>query len=516
MATEGGPPPAGPGPGAAAPAVRAEELRRGSVGFGGVLFQSITFMAPAIATAFSIPIGMSFAGGAAPLAVILALVGSLFVASSVAQLARHMPTAGSFYTYVSTGLHPLLGFLVAWAFELALLVGGAFLALQIAIIVAPTLNSEFDVAADLWWPWAVLGAVVVFSLGYFGIKTTTRAGVILGIFEIGVILALSITLIVKAGSHNTVKVLGTHFANNPQFRGFSGVVAASVFSILAFIGFEEAAPLAEEAHEPRRHIQLAVVLSALIIGIFYLINTYASTVFYGPNRMVGFVGQGDGNPWQNLLARNAWGGFGFLIVFLALLNSAIANLNAANNSSSRNLYAMGRIRLLPGAFAALNRRFRSPYVGLLVQLVITIGVALWLGFQYDPLTAFGLTATVIVVMFIPIYILLNVACIVYFLRFRRVEFNPLLHLLLPVLGIAALVPAFLAGAGLPAFSFISRLPKPLSYAGPAAGVWMVIGIVYMLFLRARHPERISETRRIFIEEPLPESAKGTTSAPAAP
>jgi amino acid transporter len=501
MAMESGPPPAGPGP--AAPATRTEGLRRGAVGFGGVLFQSITFMAPAIATAFSIPIGMSFAGGAAPLAVIIALVASLFVASSVAQLARHMPTAGSFYTYVSTGLHPLLGFLVAWAYELALLVGAAFLALQISLIVAPTLTLEFGVSGDLWWPWAVLGAVVVFSLGYLGIKASTRTGIVLGIFEIGVILALAITLIIKAGGDNTVRVFTTHFANNPNFGGFSGVVAASVFSVLAFIGFEEAAPLAEEAHEPRRHVKLAVVLSALIIGIFYLINTYGSTVFYGPSRMVDFVKAGDGNPWQNLLARNAWGGFGFLIVFLALLNSAIANLNAANNSSSRNLYAMGRIRLLPGVFTALNRRFESPYVGLLTQLVITIGVALWLGFQYDPLTAFGLTATVIVVMFIPIYILLNLACIVYYLRLRRAEFNPLLHLLLPVLGIAAFIPAFLAGAGLPAFNFISRLPKPLSYAGPAAGVWMAIGIVYMLYLRARHPERIRETRRIFIEEPTP-------------
>jgi amino acid transporter len=503
MATESGPSPAGPGP--VVPAARTGELRRGVVGFSGVLFQSITFMAPAIATAFSIPIGMSFAGGAAPLAVVIALVASLFVASSVAQLARHMPTAGSFYTYVSTSIHPLLGFLVAWAFELALLVGGAFLALQIALIVAPTLNSEFSVSVDLWWPWAVLGAVMVFSLGYVGIKASTRVGLVLGVFEIGVILALAITLIVKAGSHNTVQVLGTHFANNPDFRGFSGVVAASVFSVLAFIGFEEAAPLAEEAHEPRRHVQLAVVLSALIIGIFYLVNTYASTVFYGPSRMVGFVGTGEGNPWQNVLARNAWGGFGFLIVFLALLNSAIANLNAVNNSSSRNLYAMGRIRLLPGVFTALNSRFRSPYVGLFAQLVITVGVALWLGFQYDPLTAFGLTATVIVVMFIPIYILLNLACIVYYLRFRRGEFNPVLHLLLPLLGIAAFVPAFLAGAGLPVFSFISKLPKPLSYAGPAAAVWMVIGIVYMLYLRARHPERIRETRRIFIEEPSPSS-----------
>src|SRR5205823_8144485 len=112
MATGGGR--AVPGP---RPTGQPEELRRGAVGFGGILFQSITFMAPAIATAFSIPLGFSFAGGAAPLAVIVALIASLCVASSVAQMAKHMPTAGSFYTYVSTSIHPMLGFLVAWAFD---------------------------------------------------------------------------------------------------------------------------------------------------------------------------------------------------------------------------------------------------------------------------------------------------------------------------------------------------------------------------------------------------------------
>ena len=156
---------AGTPPSAPTPAAEeSRELRRGAVGFGGILFQSITFMAPAIATAFSIPIGISFAGGAAPLAVIVALIASLCVASSVAQMAKHMPTAGSFYTYVSTSIHPLLGFLVAWAFELALLVGAAFLALQTALIVAPTLTAEYDVSANLWWPWAIMGAVIVFVM----------------------------------------------------------------------------------------------------------------------------------------------------------------------------------------------------------------------------------------------------------------------------------------------------------------------------------------------------------------
>src|SRR5262249_55302379 len=37
----------------------------------------------------------------------------------IAELAKHMPSAGSFYTYVSNSIHPGLGFLVGWAFELA-------------------------------------------------------------------------------------------------------------------------------------------------------------------------------------------------------------------------------------------------------------------------------------------------------------------------------------------------------------------------------------------------------------
>src|SRR5207248_4614625 len=155
--------------------------------------------------------------------------------------------------------------------------------------------------------------------------------------------------------------------------------------------------------------------------------------------------------------------------------------------------------------AALTKRFRAPGVALWTQLVITIGVGLWLGLQYDPYTAFALTATIIVDVFAPLYILLNVACIVYFLRFRRDEFNWLLHGLLPVLGIIAFIPAFLAGAGLPVFSFITPLPRPLSYAGPAVGVWMVIGIVYMVYLYRSHPDRIVETRRIFIDQPAPET-----------
>src|ERR1700710_1396012 len=151
-------------------------LRRGAVGFSGVLFQSITFMAPAIATAFSIPAGIAFSGGSAALSVIFALVASLLAAVSIGQLSKHMPSAGSFYTYVSNGIHPAAGFLVGWGFLLGILVGGPFLALQMGFIVADTFNAEWGWSTDLWWIWSLAVSLLVFLLGYRGIKASTGVG----------------------------------------------------------------------------------------------------------------------------------------------------------------------------------------------------------------------------------------------------------------------------------------------------------------------------------------------------
>src|SRR3954468_5374343 len=86
-------------------------LRRDAVGLREVLFQSMTDMAPGAAIAASIPAGVAFAGGALPLAVLFALVASLFTAWSISQLAKEIPAAGSLATYAARGIHPAAGFL---------------------------------------------------------------------------------------------------------------------------------------------------------------------------------------------------------------------------------------------------------------------------------------------------------------------------------------------------------------------------------------------------------------------
>ncbi|MCX5418991.1 hypothetical protein [Streptomyces sp. NBC_00078] len=141
--------------------------------------------------------------------------------------------------------------------------------------------------------------------------------------------------------------------------------------------------------------------------------------------------------------------------------------------------------------------------GIAVQTVVAVGAVLGLGLGHDPVTAFLLLATVIVTVVIGVCIVVNLACAGYFLRRRRELLRPVRHRLLPLLGIAAFVFALLTAAGLSVFGFVTELTAPVSYAGPIVGVWMAAGVVVLLVLMRRHPERIAETARVRLDDLSP-------------
>jgi len=105
-----------------------------------------------------------------------------------------------------------------------------------------------------------------------------------------------------------------------------------------------------------------------------------------------------------------------------------------------------------------------------------------------------------------VYIVVNAACIGYFASPARrgpgKRWNPLLHLIIPLLGIAAFVPAWLTSEGIRAFSFVAPLTPPSSYMGPGVAGFMVVGVIYVIYLYARHPQRVTEVGLVHIDEPV--------------
>ena len=114
---------------------------------------------------------------------------------------------------------------------------------------------------------------------------------------------------------------------------------------------------------------------------------------------------------------------------------------------------------------------------------------------------------------IAIYVVFDLSCLLYYLRRRRSEFNVVLHAVIPVLGIAAFIPAWLTSLGIsPRFlTFVTPLSYPASETCLAIGIWYVIGLVVLVYLHLRHPERLPEMKRVFADElpvrPVPDPGR---------
>src|SRR6266487_2452972 len=414
-------------------------LRPNAIGLPGVLFQSITTMAPASAVAFSLGAAIPFAGGALPLAVLIALVVCALIALNIGAMARYLPSAGGLFTYVGRSLGPQAGWMTGWLFSLAYLLVVPLQLLVLGPVADGFVNQYFHLSfgPNGWVVWAMIFAVIVFGLTYFGIKISADVGVALGAIEIGVFVVLSAWLIITAGSNNTAATFNpaSSLESGPVLGSWQGILHGMIFIFLAFVGFESSAPLAEEAQNPRRTVPRAIFLAAISIGLFYVFCSYAGIVGWGFNQISKYPSNPD--PW-GALANKVWGEFAFIAI-LAILNSALANSNAGVNAATRVLYAMGRSRTLPRPLEHINHRFRTPDVAIIFTMIVGIALTLWLGFVHGPTTAFALIGTIITIPILVVYMAACLSVPFFYLREHREIFSVVRHIIFPLIPFIVLI-----------------------------------------------------------------------------
>jgi len=469
-------------------ASRFEHLREHSIGLPQVLFQSITHMAPAAAVAYSIFISVPQAQQALPLSVGLALIACICAATAIGQLAKLFPSAGGMYTYTAKSLGPWAGFLVAWLFILFQPLVAPFLYLEFGWAMSDVFSNSIGWHySGQWWIWVVLMTVIVFLLTYRDIRLSTTAGVILGAFEIAIFTALALWMMFSNAGHLNLQPFNPHHAVNE----WSGVFKGMVFAILSFIGFEASAPLGEEARNPRRTVPRAVVGSAIAIGIFYVLCSYAWVFGAGFDN---FVKQATTNadPWRNL-GKVFWGG-GWVLVFLAICNSIAANSNEAVNAATRVFYSLARNRLAPRQLGHTHKEFKTPNIAIIWMSVFALVVSLLFGWKWGALNGFFTIATLAVPPVILVYMLVSAGCIYWYWTKQRAAFNPLLHLVLPVGGIVLFFfPLY--------YQFVKYPPVyPEKYGNWVDVAWVILGIALTAFVVLMRPDKLKDIDRVYVED----------------
>ena len=184
-------------------AIATPGLRKNAVGLVAAIMLSATIMGPAVSTYFNTQFTAQNAGAALPFVFLVSLIAALIVANGVAEMARKLPAAGAFYTYVVRGIGPKAGFVTGTLMFLGYsLLEPAELALIGYWISNVLLRFGYDVS---WILIAAIFWVTTFVLSIRGIRISMETALIAFGIEVGVIIVLSVLVLGKGGAegHST-------------------------------------------------------------------------------------------------------------------------------------------------------------------------------------------------------------------------------------------------------------------------------------------------------------------------
>jgi amino acid transporter len=476
----------------------ARGLQRGQLGLFGVIMPGLAQIAPAFNLFFTTAVMVGLAGASAPLIFLISMVGMLATASSLAQFSGVYPSAGSFITYITRaigtrvataiGVITLLGYIIAF--------GGIYIFVGSYIVQNVFSNSH------IWGLTAIVTivyGVLVVAPVVVGLKFGVRITVVLYVFEVVLLLALSLTILFKGGASG-LSATPFHWPH-----GSKDVLLAFSLAVLAFGGFEAAAPLAEETKDPRRTVPLAVLGAVVVSGIIYVVGSYALVTAFG----VGHVGAlaADGNAFRT--AAKVFLPFVAPLITWVFLSSVTSSYVAANTQTSRVIFAGARSGLWSKSLARVSPRFRTPAWAAVAFVAPSVLIGVVSTAFTDPATASGFLGTYGILGLIIMYLVANLALIVEWVKFRRrgIRKNPWLWVVTPIVGIIVLA--------IPVYGDLHPgQPSPYNALPWLTIALIAVGVIYALVLGATRPEALKQAPALLeggeslATDPLPVGAAG--------
>lgn len=455
-------------------------LKKNALNLPEVIFQNVTNMAPAAAISYDFPLqaALTAAGAALVLSNVVATVAVLLIANSIIQFAKKLPSAGGYYTYISRGLGKPAGAISGFIFFLYAMVLPAEVTVVWAGITQEVIREHLGVNIS-WIVWEAIMIAVITWFAYTGVQRSAKLGLVLGSIEVAIFVVLAIGLFI----HPVTPVNFRHFLPSSSAAGWGGILGfGMIYGILNFVGFEAAAPLAEETKNPRKNIPRSVLFSALVLGAVYIFVAFAVVPGWGENNLEAFATSP--SPFTDMASR-LWGP-AWIFIYFAMTNSSLACSLASTNSAARVLYSMGRVHFLPGVFGEVHATHKTPHRTILMQGVWTFVLALIVGLLWGTLLGFAVLAVTLTIGAMVIYALGNIALPAFYLKEHRDEFSLIKHILFPAIALVLLVYVlFKAVWPIPAY--------PMNVPFFAAIVWILVMTVLVIYLAKRNPGALAKS-----------------------
>lgn len=456
-------------------------LRRGSLNLPRLAFIGLAYFSLAPAIYLNMGFMETDANGPVmPLLFILITIAILPTAISFAVMNNRRPSAGSGSTWLWESVSPPTGLWLGWIMITAYLVVCSIYPPGFGLFFN-SLLAVFGLGTSVWTGIAG-GIACVLLTGYIAYRNIRLGAAVIGVlmvFEAGFVLLLALFIVIKGGTLGHFSL--TPFDPTAAKAGVTGLSLAAIFAFLSIAGVDSVAPVAEESNTPKRLIPLATILITLVAGLYWTVASYGFAISIPVQKVADYVNAGQLTPVLPI-AQQYIGGLDILVPITGF-TATLASFGASVYAASRLMFAVSREGFLPSFFARLHPGHQTPWNAEATALGVALALFLvgtW--WQGSVAGSFGYLAEIFVFFILVAYISVNLANLIYHLRYKRHEFNWFLHGFIPVAGVAIdayiLYKAFFqAELGLPFQTGSSIVWFSL--------LWAAIGVAWVLWWRRR-------------------------------
>lgn len=457
-------------------------LRSGALGLVGAATFGAVMLSPALGIYGNFAALEGTSGVVTSLVFLIALVIALPSAVSYAVVAKHLPAAGSAYTWLWRVTRPRVGSWVGWIMTSYYIVVVFLQPVIFGLFFNELLRSIGVTPTHLTYALGVLLATAIVVPAVYGnVTNTARAAIFFLLFEVITLAALCVTIFVVQGIHGHLSAapLDPHLATG----GLSGISRGVLFGILAFTGFDVVSTIAEETQTPKSLIPKATVVSLLLVGLFWVFSSWAFSLAATPAQVSTLAAQGITpiTPIAGMFWHRA-----SVIVTITGLTASLGCYLGGMNTIGRVMFAMGRDEALPSWFGKLHPRHQTPWnalhVGFVLVLLVTGLVASLIS---NPYNVFIWAGEATVFFAVITYFFVNLGNLIYYQRFRREEFHWFSNGVIPVVGMGVLAYALYEAFFVALWGAGFALGRSVIYFAIA---WAVVGALYTRYLSHRKPE----------------------------
>jgi amino acid transporter len=307
-------------------------------------------------------------GNFSPYAVLAAGVGMSIVIGCFAEVASRFQQAGGPYLYARVAFGRLAGIQTAWMLWLGQVAAPAANANLFVIYLAQFFPHAKDPLPRALILTALVGVLAIINV--CGVRGGTRVSNLFTAAKLVPLFAvIMMGLFVLNGHHWEIASASVASPNPSQW------LKAMLLLVFAYGGFETALAPMSEAKNPRRDAPFALFTALLLCTAIYALIQWV-VIGVLPNAMHSERPLAD-------VARLAVGPIGAALVAIGALISFYGYLSAKILAMPRVPFALAEQGDFPKAFAAVHRRFHTPYVSILVFAAMVWGLALIGDFKWN-------------------------------------------------------------------------------------------------------------------------------------